>query len=76
MRLLLNYLFSQNIHKVFVKINEHNKGSLKLIESKGFQLEGRLRKHFWNGIDQTWDDELIFGLLAEEWEVRRKGREV
>lgn len=77
MRLLLNYLFSaQKIHKVFVRVNEYNQGSIKLIESKGFQLEGRLRKHFWNGIDQTWDDELIFGLLAEEWEARWKGKEV
>lgn len=74
MRLLLNHLFSQNIHKVFVRINEHNEGSVKLIESKGFKLEGRLREHFWNGIDNTWDDELIFGLLAEEWAARMKAR--
>lgn len=74
MGLLLDFLFSSpKIHRVFVRINEHNQGSVKLIESKGFQLEGRLRQHFWNRIDQAWNDELIFGLMAEEWEAGKGG---
>ena len=68
MTLLLKYLFSKGgLHKVFVMIDEKNTPSIGLIESLQFVREGRLRKHFWNKLEEKWDDELIYGLLAEEW---------
>lgn len=69
---LLRFLFTTgNMHKVYALIDEHNYASIKLIESKGFVCEGRLRKHFWNSMEQRWDDEFFYGLLIEEWQQQQ-----
>lgn len=47
---------------------ESNKGSMKLMERLGFQREGRLREATF--VRGEWQDNIIFGLLAEEWRAR------
>ncbi len=74
MHLLIRLLFDfGELHKVFALIDARNAASIRLIEKMGFQLEGRLRNHFWNAIDDCWDDELFYGLLADEWKVKLSG---
>lgn len=66
--LLLNLLFSRGkLHKVIAMVDEKNTPSIGLLEALTFVREGRLRQHFWNKMEEKWDDELLYGLLAEEW---------
>lgn len=74
MVLFLNFLFGEgNIHKTTASIDECNLASIRLISKLGFHLEGRLRKQFWNTTEQRWDDEYVYGMLAEEWKPREQG---
>jgi RimJ/RimL family protein N-acetyltransferase len=55
----------QGLHKVSGECDARNVASAGLMERLGFTLEGRLRQQTW--IKGEWTDDLIFGLLAEEW---------
>ena len=63
---VLDRLFRvQGLHKVTGECDARNVGSAGLLERLGFTREGRLRQQTW--IKGEWTDDLIYGLLAEEW---------
>jgi RimJ/RimL family protein N-acetyltransferase len=65
-RALLDHLFRvQGLHKVSAECDARNTASARLLERVGFAREGRLRSHTW--IKGEWTDDLLYGVLAEEW---------
>jgi RimJ/RimL family protein N-acetyltransferase len=65
-RAVLDRLFRvQGLHKVAGECDARNVSSAGLMERLGFTREGRLRQQTY--IKGEWTDDLIFGLLAEEW---------
>jgi RimJ/RimL family protein N-acetyltransferase len=50
---------------VSAECDARNTASARLLERAGFTCEGRLRSHTW--IKNEWTDDLLYGLLAEEW---------
>jgi len=66
MSLLVDYAFRvYDRPAVKAKVFEHNAASRGLLETLGFQLEGRLRKDAF--IDGEYRDGLVYGLLRSEW---------
>ncbi|MGV6851543.1 MAG: GNAT family N-acetyltransferase [bacterium] len=64
--LLLDYIFKKReIHRVVAKTHPLNIPSRALLLKLKFRQEGHLIKSFWNGTE--WEDDVCFGLLAEEW---------
>lgn len=65
--LLIDHAFREYHHgAVAAKVFPDNQASRGLLESLGFSQEGRLRKRlFWDG---KYRDQLVYGLLREEWE--------
>lgn len=47
-----------------------NQASIALLKSLGFQQDGCLRQH--QLFDGVLHDQLLFSLLAEEWEERER----
>jgi RimJ/RimL family protein N-acetyltransferase len=65
-RAVLDHLFRiDGLHKVSAECDARNRASARLLERVGFTREGLLRSHTW--IKNEWTDDLIYGLLAEEW---------
>jgi RimJ/RimL family protein N-acetyltransferase len=63
---VLDRLFRlQGLHKVTGECDARNTPSAGLMERLGFIREGHLRQQTW--IKGEWTDDLIYGLLAEEW---------
>jgi RimJ/RimL family protein N-acetyltransferase len=67
---VLDRLFRvQGLHKVTGECDARNTASAGLMERLGFTREGHLRQQTW--IKGEWTDDLIYGLLAEEWLLGR-----
>ncbi|MFE0631356.1 GNAT family N-acetyltransferase [Streptomyces sp. NPDC058864] len=67
---LLDRLFTgRGLHRVSAECDARNTASARLLERVGFRLEGRRPAHSW--IKGEWTDDLLFGLLAGDWERRR-----
>lgn len=66
-RALLGHAFGTlGLNKVDLRLNVENKRALACYEACGFKLEGRKRKQvFYRG---EYCDELIMGILKEDWE--------
>ena len=65
-RWTINWAFqTANLHRIQLEVYEWNKNALKAYKRVGFQEEGRLRKALWR--DGRWWDEIIMGILQEEW---------
>ncbi|MEV6300322.1 GNAT family protein [Actinoplanes sp. NPDC051861] len=63
---VLDRLFRlRGLHKVTGECDARNKPSAALMERLGFTREGHLRQQTF--IKGEWTDDLIYGLLAEEW---------
>lgn len=63
---VLDRLFRrQGLHKVTGECDARNVPSARLLERLGFRREGLLRQQ--TLIKGEWTDDLIYGLLAEEW---------
>jgi len=63
---VLDRLFRvQGLHKVGGECDARNKASAGLFERLGFTREGFLRQQ--TLIKGEWTDDLIYGLLSEEW---------
>jgi RimJ/RimL family protein N-acetyltransferase len=71
--LVLRYFFQElRYQKATVRVFDFNEASIRLHERLGFTLEGRLRRMtYGNG---RYADELVFGLLAEEFEALAEAR--
>ncbi|HHI02305.1 MAG TPA: N-acetyltransferase [candidate division Zixibacteria bacterium] len=66
MQLLINYLFLDlNLNKVYAQTASFNKGSIKLLESLEFKLDGTLRQHHYYKGDLY--DDLLYSLLKFEY---------
>jgi len=57
---------SLGLHKLTAGVIEGNEGSRRAFEKNGFMVEGVRRAQ--NFGDGRWRDEVLLGLLAEEWE--------
>jgi aminoglycoside 6'-N-acetyltransferase len=67
---VLRYLFEdRGKHRVSADCDSRNDASWRLLERLGFTREGTLRASFRDG--DAWADEYLYGLLAEEWRMRR-----
>ncbi|SDQ41383.1 GNAT family N-acetyltransferase [Natronobacterium texcoconense] len=65
--LLVDYVFrSYDTPTVKAKAFEHNEASRGLLESLGFEQEGRLRMNAF--VDGEYRDGILYGILREEWE--------
>ncbi|MBS0028593.1 GNAT family N-acetyltransferase [Chitinophaga sp. 22321] len=62
---LVQYAFDQlNLHRVEAGCAVNNKGSARVLEKSGMQLEGRKRKVL--PIRGTWSDNFMYAILAED----------
>jgi RimJ/RimL family protein N-acetyltransferase len=58
------------VHRIWADLVADNAGSAHVLEKLGMKLEGRLRdKAYFKG---RWWDELIYAILAEEWEIHKQ----
>ena len=64
--MLISQLFAEGQRRVFADVDPDNRGSIKLLETLGFKLEGRLRAEWETHIGIR--DSLIYGLLTREWD--------
>jgi RimJ/RimL family protein N-acetyltransferase len=64
-RCVLNRLFTNGIRRVSAECDARNTASARLLERLGFRHEGLRRQHTW--IKGEWTDDLLFGLLAQDW---------
>ena len=66
-RAVLERLFRvQGLHKVAGECDARNTASAALLERLGFTQEGRLRQQTY--IKGEWTDDLLYGVLAAEWQ--------
>ena len=64
----LQYAFSQaGLHKICGQALSYNERSIKFHLNLGFQQEGILREHHFDG--QRYHDVVHFGLLASDWQA-------
>ncbi|MEU4444480.1 GNAT family protein [Actinosynnema sp. NPDC050801] len=65
-RRVLAYLFEvRGVHRVSAECDARNTRSARLLARLGFRQEGHRVQATW--IKGEWTDDLLFGLLAEEW---------
>jgi len=65
-RRILDHLFvEQKLHRVSAECDARNLASARLLARVGFVQEGCRRSATW--IKGEWTDDLVFGLLADEW---------
>ena len=70
---LLDLLFTEHgLRRVSAECDARNTASARLLERVGFRREGRRAAHTW--IKGEWTDDLLFGLLADDWEQRHGAR--
>jgi RimJ/RimL family protein N-acetyltransferase len=69
--LLLEYGFETvNLNRLELCTYAFNVRALKSYKKVGFIEEGRKRQHVW--VNGKYHDEIIMGILAEEWRERKK----
>ncbi|NDJ76783.1 MAG: GNAT family N-acetyltransferase [Chloroflexi bacterium] len=67
--LVLDYVFDWlDLHKVWLGTMSINARVLRQMEKVGFTLEARSRQHWF--ADGAWADDMVFGLLRDEWPGR------
>ncbi|HVM71621.1 MAG TPA: GNAT family protein [Anaerolineales bacterium] len=73
MRLLLQVGFGTlNLNRIFLRVDEANKGGLRAYEKAGFVHEGRLRQgNYKNG---DYSDVLLMSVLRSEWYQNKNDR--
>ncbi|QNM96044.1 GNAT family N-acetyltransferase [Chitinimonas koreensis] len=68
---LFDWLFgSCGLHRVHASCDPANLASARLLRRVGMRQEGHLRQSLW--FKGGWADDLVFGLLAEEWKAARR----
>ena len=66
MRLMLKHGFETlNLHRIFLRVFEHNLRGIKAYEHAGFQHEGRMRQAQYQ--DGRYYDVLVMSVLEEEY---------
>ncbi len=70
MKILVNFIFIEmNVHKVMLHVYTFNERAIRSYEHVGFKAEGRLRSQIFR--EGKYHDEIIMGILSEEWEGRK-----
>ncbi|MFX1376829.1 MAG: GNAT family N-acetyltransferase [Promethearchaeota archaeon] len=65
-KLIINYGFTElNLHKIYARIFNPNKRSLRVAEKLGFHKEGILKEHIY--VDGEYVDCHRFSILKKEW---------
>ncbi|MGH3147992.1 MAG: GNAT family N-acetyltransferase [Rubrobacter sp.] len=65
--LLLDYAFRlRNLRRVWLEVHAENERGIRAYRACGFVEEGRQREHMW--IAGRYVDNVIMGILREEWE--------
>lgn len=54
-----------NLNKLYATTASGNRPSIKLLDHFGFELDGRLREHYW--FENDVQDQLVYSLLRKEW---------
>jgi [ribosomal protein S5]-alanine N-acetyltransferase len=69
---IVDFGFSRlGVHRIWAHCVADNLASAHVLEKLGMKLEGRLReKEYYKG---RWWDTLIYAVLADEWEMHKKG---
>lgn len=68
---LLEYAFiTLNAHRVAATCLAENTASVRLVERLGLRPEGRLRHTVW--LNDGWHDELVYGILEDEYGVSKR----
>ena len=68
--LMLKYCFEYlNLRKVFAKVFEPNKASIRVLEKNGFKYIGRFKKHKYVA-DIGYVDILLYELFKDEWKYK------
>ncbi|WP_194283001.1 GNAT family N-acetyltransferase [Saccharothrix syringae] len=68
-RRVLEHLFDERgLYRVGAECDARNERSARLLTRLGFRQEGHRVRSTW--IKGEWTDDLLFGLLAEEWRER------
>ncbi len=62
--LIKDFAFQElGLHRLHASVVDCNLGSARILEKNGFQLEGRLRDHYY--IDEKYHDALLYGLINQ-----------
>lgn len=65
---VLQYAFETlKLHKLYGEVLAYNKPSINFHKKLGFQQEGELRDHYFDG--QQYHNIECFGLLAKDWQI-------
>ena len=59
-------------HKVELQVWPHNEAALRLYQSRGFVVEGRIRAHYRRASGELWDA-ILMGLVRDPASVRSSG---
>lgn len=71
LRLMIDFGFKQlKLNRIQARVLHENTRSQKLLERIGFKPEGRLRKKTF--FKNKWYDDLIYGLLKQEYKKTKK----
>ena len=62
------------IHRIWADLVADNIGSAHVLEKLGMRLEGHLREKAY--FKARWWDELIYAILADEWELHKQTQPV
>ena len=66
---LLKFGFDElGLHRISANCIADNLASARVLAKIGMQCEGRLRQNEW--MKGRWWDTLVYGILADEWEIR------
>jgi RimJ/RimL family protein N-acetyltransferase len=70
-RIVDHLVGERGLRRLAAECDARNVASAALLRRLGFTLEGRRRAHTW--IKGEWTDDLVFGLLADEWPASASG---
>lgn len=78
LKLLKRWAFEEwGAHRIWLDCKDYNERALHLYESEGLQREGLIRETFYNAQKDTFENLVILGLLAREYEERKQeGKEL
>ncbi|ESK94979.1 gnat family [Moniliophthora roreri MCA 2997] len=70
-KFVVDYTFvSLGVHRVSLNVFGCNQGAIAVYKKIGFIEEGRKRKSIW--MAGRWEDNIIMGILEDEWEALKK----
>jgi RimJ/RimL family protein N-acetyltransferase len=68
-RALVDWAFSQGLHRVIGRLEPRNTASARVLEKLGMRLEAHLVENEW--VKGEWQSELAYAVLDREWQGAR-----